>query len=165
MNDSFICGCCEQFFPILHQHTHHKVPQAIGGTDHKENLIDLCPGCHNTIHNAAYKLLSRKISHGKIIDSIALIYKDNRKAQRICLELAIKVRDSLLKSQEEGVDPNHLVNVCTILRKKHKDLLYIHCKESRVSQERYLRSLILRDLSPRFPGKITTDDLLPIKRA
>lgn len=146
----FNCGCCTNLFPNIHKHTHHKVPKAAGGPDTKSNLIDLCPSCHDMLHNLAWKLSSKAHSQAQALDSLNILYPDNSEARKICLDLAIKVRDATIISRERGLQPDHLVNVVTVLRKQHKDLMALRCKEYKVSQEEYIRALILRDLKNKF---------------
>jgi hypothetical protein len=85
-----------------------------------------------------------------VVDALALIYPNNLKAQRVCLELAINVRDAIIRSREEGNPADHLYPISTALLKTHKDHLILRCKELRLSQEEYLRLLILRDIKTRF---------------
>lgn len=39
---------------------HHVIPRSKGGTNHKSNLIYLCPNCHRNIHAGELKL-DRKV--------------------------------------------------------------------------------------------------------
>lgn len=32
-------------------YSHHITPRKYGGTDNKENLVDLCGGCHGVVHS------------------------------------------------------------------------------------------------------------------
>jgi hypothetical protein len=146
----FRCGCCDEIFPDIHLHTHHKVPQALGGTDEPSNLIDLCPGCHDTLHNVAYKLMNRNYSVVSVLDSVKLVYKENARAIKICTELAIKVRDSMVLSREKGKSPDQLVQLSLTLRKRHKDLLALRAQELHLSQEDYIRVIVLKDLVSRY---------------
>lgn len=140
----FVCGCCGESYPTLHRHIHHKIPRAVGGPDTPDNLISLCPGCHDAIHSIATKLLSKKTSPGRIQDQIELIYKDNIHAQKMCLMLAQKIRDALVITREKGLDPDHLVPIATVLRKEDKDYLTLFCREHAISQDDLLRSLVLQ---------------------
>jgi hypothetical protein len=149
----FQCGCCGETLPRMHMHTHHKIPRSVGGPDTRENLIDLCPGCHDALHNAAYKMLKKGVSHGQVVDALTIIYKENRKALDLCLKLATNVRDAMIKSAEAGIDPDQLVNVTTTLRKRYKDLLALKCKEMRISQDDYVRYVILHDLARSFAAE------------
>ena len=151
-NQAFTCGCCSEIYPVLHKHTHHKTPRALGGKDTLDNLIDLCPGCHDALHNVAYKLVSKQHGQAKVIDSLTLIYKDNARAKEVCLDLATQVRNAMIVGKERGKEPNDLVNLGTVLRKQHKTLVEMRCRELKVSQEAYLRGLVLADVGKRFQG-------------
>jgi len=131
-------------------HIHHRIPRANGGSDADSNLCALCPGCHDALHNAAHKLLNKKYNISAVVDALALIYPNNLRAQRICLELAIHVRDAIIRSREEGNPADHLYPLSTALLKSHKDHLVLRCKEMNLSQEEYLRLLVLRDIKTRF---------------
>jgi hypothetical protein len=146
----FNCGCCGILYPTLHQHTHHKIPQSTGGLDTPDNLIELCPGCHDTLHNIAHKLMSKKTPVGQVTDALQIIYKDNLNAQKMCMELAVHVRNAMINRKEKGLSPNQLVSVSTTIRKKYKDMLIVRCKELNRSQDDYIRDLLLKDLSKRF---------------
>lgn len=146
----FRCGCCDEAFPDMHRHVHHKTPQALGGTDAPSNLIELCPGCHDTLHNVAYKLMNQKYSVVSVLDSIKLVYKENVRAIPICTDLALKVRDAMVRSREVGKAPDQIVQLGVTLRKRHKDLLTLRARELHLSQEDYVRTLILKDLAQRF---------------
>lgn len=146
----FNCECCAEVFPDIHQHTHHRVPRSLGGSDLPSNLCHLCPGCHDTLHNIAYKLLNKKFSEAGVLDNLAIIYKDNKKAQTKCFELAIFVRNATIKERETGKNPDSLCNITTVLRKTHKDYMTIRCREMSLSQEEYLRQLVLQDIRRRF---------------
>lgn len=144
---TFRCGCCGTVGSTLSMHTHHKTPEALGGTDHPENLIDLCPNCHDALHNAAYKLVNPKHSDSKVKDQLLIIYKDNLRAAQTCWELALKVRDAMLRSVDEGANLNSLVSVGCTLRMEHKMDLARIAKEHGVSQESFVRTLLLKEIS------------------
>lgn len=144
---SYRCGCCGEIGSKLSMHTHHKKPQALGGTDHPSNLVDLCPNCHDALHNAAYKLANPKFSDSKVKDQIAIIYKDNLRAAQTCWNLALLVRDAMLSSVDEGVDTNALINVSTVLRMEHKMDIARIAKEHGISQEAFVRTVLLREIA------------------
>ena len=148
--DIFVCNCCDTKYPTLHKHTHHKVPKALGGKDTPDNLIEICPKCHDTLHAIAHRLLNKGVSLAQITDSLALIYVSNKKAQATCLELAINVRNAQIQTKENGLSPNHLISIGTILRKYYKPLIMHRSQELRLSQDSYIRMLILQDLAKRF---------------
>ena len=151
----FSCGCCNKTFPTLHKHTHHKNPKALGGKDTIGNLVDLCPSCHDAAHAIAYRMLSRKSSMTQILDAIALIYPDNKKAQEVCLDLSLLIRNASIENQEKDLGPNHLVNIGTVIRKYFKPLIAQRVSEMATSQEGYVRGLILTDLAKRFNLKLS----------
>lgn len=146
----FSCGCCEKTYPTLHRHIHHRMPRALGGKDTPDNLISICPGCHDTLHSIAYRMLSKNVSMIQIVDSLALIFVGNKKAQNTCLELAVNVRNAQIEVKEKGLGPNHLISIGTILRKYFKPLIINRYRELHLTQESYIRMLILQDLCKRF---------------
>jgi len=89
-------------------------------------------------------------SHSQLIDSLALIFVDNKKAQDTCFQLAINVRNAQILSQEKGLGPNHIINIGTSLRKFFKPLITNRARELKLSQESYLRMLIFNDITKRF---------------
>lgn len=150
----FICECCDKKLPTIHKNTHHKIPKSLGGKDTQDNLIDICPNCHDALHAIAHRMMSKKASSTQIIDSIALIYPGNDKAQRMCLELATWVRNAMIGAKENGMDPNHLITIGTTLRNYYKPLIQNRYRELNTTQEAYIRGLILADLAKRFNLKI-----------
>jgi hypothetical protein len=146
----FFCGCCSIKYPTLHRHVHHKKPRALGGKDTEDNLIEICPSCHDTIHAIAKRMMSKNVSPTQIIDSLALIYINNKKAQETCLELATNIRNAQIQAQEKGLGPNHMILIGTTLRQYYKPLIMNRATELNISQENYFRMLILQDLSKRF---------------
>jgi hypothetical protein len=91
-------------------------------------------------------MLSRKSSASQIMDNLQIVYKENGKAIQECVKLAQLVRDSILSTKEKGHDQSQLMLINTILLKKHKDMLFVKCRELNISQEEYLRQLVFRDL-------------------
>jgi len=148
--DIFVCGCCSNKFPTIHKNAHHKTPRALGGKDTKDNLIELCPSCHDALHAIAYKMLSKKTSQTQIVDSLALIFSGNVNAQNICMDLALKVRNAQIHAKEEGLSQNHLIQLSLTLRKYFKPLIMNRYRELKLTQESYIRMLILNDLTKRF---------------
>lgn len=147
MSGIFNCGCCGELFPEVHRNIHHKIPDAAEGPDSKDNLIELCPGCHDALHNLAYKLMSRTASNAQAYDQLNIIFKQNRKAIDICIDLAHKVRDAMINKREKGIqDPTYPVQLNTVLQHQHKELLALVCKDMKISQDAFVRSIILKEL-------------------
>ena len=80
---------------------------------------------------------------------MSIHYNGDERAISNCLVLAKRVRDAMVVERERGLNPDQLVNIQTTLRKKHKDIVAVHCKDRGISQEEYLRGLIIRDLLQR----------------
>jgi hypothetical protein len=150
----FVCWCCAQPFPDIYRNVHHRIPESLGGKSSVDNLVDLCAGCHDALHAVAQKMLNKRISPGQISDFLGLIFKNEQAAAKKCYELASFVREAYLKTGETGLSENHLVSIQTVLRKIHKDLVSIRCRETGVTQEQYLRHLILLDLKTKYPNMI-----------
>lgn len=157
----FTCGCCRETMPEMFKHVHHKIPRSVGGPDTTDNLIELCPGCHDALHAVANKMLSKK-SMSMVADQIQMLFPNNIKAQSNCMELASIVRDSTIRHREtnNNTQVNKHVVLNVTLKKKHKDLIALKCKELGVSQDSYVRCLILQHLKLLFPGAITQQDIL-----
>lgn len=149
----FNCYCCGEMFPDMYRNVHHKIPDAAEGADSIDNLCELCPGCHDALHNLAYKLLSKSASNAQAYDQLNVIFKENPKAKEICKDLAHKVRDAMVKKKEQGIqDPTYPVQLNTTLQHQHKQLLSLICKEMKISQDSFVRGVILKELE-RISGK------------
>lgn len=86
---------------IAATHDHHVVPQAAGGAYGPE--VELCPTCHNMVHNAAH-LLSR----GKSADVQLAHLNDEARARASFLAQAIVVAEI---NRKDGENPNPLLSV------------------------------------------------------
>jgi hypothetical protein len=95
-------------------------------------------------------MVSRKFSQAKIMDTLQILYKTNAKAQKMCLELATRVRDAVIKSREEGLGPNQMVTISAALPKAVKDLATVRARDMLLTQEAYIKSLILGDLVRKY---------------
>lgn len=151
----FKCDVCLDSFPNIHLHVHHKIPKSLGGTDNASNLANLCPQCHDLLHNVAYKLNSRKVSETMLEDMVAVVYDRDLNKIRRCFELAKLVRDELVKSKESIKDPNDYAEITIKLRLKHKRLIHEWAKSCNISLERFIRSILLKSISDKY--SITID--------
>lgn len=156
--DLFICGCCQKPTPTINRNTHHKTPRHLGGKDIQSNLIELCPSCHDGLHAISHRMLSRQASNNQILDAIALMYPDNIKARAICLELALQVRNATITSKEKGFDKDRLLAIGTTIRMYYKPLIMDRIRELNISQESYLRGLVLTDIAKRFNLNISLSE-------
>jgi hypothetical protein len=130
----------------------------LGGKDTLDNLIEICPNCHDALHAIAHKLKDKKTSRAQIMDSLALIYPDNKKAQDVCLELALNVRNAMIDAAERGLGPHHLISISTVIRNYYKPMITHRVRELNISQEAYIRGLILSDIAKRFNLNISLSE-------
>lgn len=154
-NFTFKCDICDDIFPNLHRHVHHKVPQSLGGTDDPSNLAELCPQCHDLLHSVAYKLVSKKVSLTMLEDQVGIVYDRNQEKMRKSFALAYLVRDEIIKSKETERDPNEFTEITVKIRIKHKKLIHDWAKSCNLSLERFVRSLLLKAVSDKY--SITID--------
>lgn len=148
----FTCGCCRKSSPNINRHIHHVLPRALGGSDDKSNLIELCSECHNMLHAIAHKLVSKKSSVGRIQDALSIAFQGNQIAIATCLKLASNVREAMIKADEQGTDENQEVAISTIVKKKVKDLIFLRCKELGIPMNKYLKQLVISDLIKKYPN-------------
>lgn len=85
--DTFACDCCGKIYPRISMHEHHKIKQADGGKDTRENIAILDAHCHHALHQieAAIKNEKKRLH---VPDLLRLLYPDNAKAREMCLYLA-----------------------------------------------------------------------------
>lgn len=150
MNFIFKCSICEEDFPSIHRHVHHKIPKSLGGTDDKSNLSELCPQCHDLLHNVAYKMVSKKVSYVNLEDMVKVVYNGNLNAVLKCLEYASLVRDEIIKSKETEKNVNDFTEISLKIKVKHKNLLHKWSKNTNISLERLIRSIILKAISDKY---------------
>jgi len=146
---TFKCYSCHEEFPSIHKHVHHKVPQSLGGKDTLDNLVSLCPQCHDLLHNIAYKLVSKKHSISFLEDMVRMVLRDNNSVKR-CMELAFLVRDEIIQQKESEKDPNDFADLYIRMRYKHKKKLHEWAKSTKISLEDLTRNILLRALSDKF---------------
>ena len=54
----FTCAICKKSYDDAFKNEHHRIPQAFGGDDSPTNKINLCAGCHQTLHRLAEHYLN-----------------------------------------------------------------------------------------------------------
>jgi hypothetical protein len=156
--NTFNCTICRETFPAdVHMHEHHIVPRSVGGTDHPSNIAFLCPGCHDALHRVAYKLVSKDVRVSEIDDFLMVIYKDVA-AAKMCLEFAKKVAAEIIAIRERGGDPDDLVPISTMLRRRDKDRVAALCREQGMSMETCLRFLIIKHLLGKYGVKPAAEE-------
>lgn len=83
----FNCYLCEEDYPEELKNEHHKKPQSAGGKDCDK--IDLCAGCHQTLHAIA-KMLKNPKKSGYVDETVELYYPNQDHAKK-CRELAFLI--------------------------------------------------------------------------
>lgn len=126
----------------MHRHMHHIKPKSLGGGDHPSNLAQLCPGCHDALHNAAYRLANKKYSDNKVRDELMIIYKDKKIAQR-CYRFSVYVRDAMISSSEEEKEDEDIMSASFTITWGLKKILAREAKANRISQDEYIRLVLL----------------------
>lgn len=151
----FQCYGCRKQFPNIHQHIHHKIPRTLGGKDTPDNLLNLCPQCHDLLHNVAYKMMNKKYTMTTLLDMVKLTYDGDQGSVNRCMELASLVRDEMLKNKESGKSTTEFVEQTITIRSKHKQLLTEWAKSTNTSLESLTRRILLKAISDR--SNITID--------
>lgn len=146
---TFQCWACQQTNPSIHKHEHHRIPKSLGGRDTPDNLLRLCPTCHDLLHNVAYKLARPGYSTVLLEDMVKIIYDDQGTIKRI-FELATYVRDEIIKQRETGKKLVDFVEISVVLRQEYKAMLHDLAKSQQVSLEALLRTILLRAVSQQF---------------
>jgi hypothetical protein len=82
-------------------HEHHKKPRAAGGDDSKDNLVWLCPSCHDNMHRIATMLLS---GNREKADSLAHNGYKNVRARRRLFELSEYVAAAMQRKRDGEED-------------------------------------------------------------
>jgi len=69
-------------------HEHHKIKQADGGKDTRENIAVLDAHCHHALHQIESALKNEK-KRLHVPDMLRLLYPEDAKAREFCLYLAM----------------------------------------------------------------------------
>ena len=85
--DMFKCEICGKIFPRIAMHEHHKIKQAVGGSDDRQNIAIIDSNCHTSLHQIEMALRN-EAKRLLIPDLLRQMYPENLKAQQTCLYLA-----------------------------------------------------------------------------
>jgi len=106
------CYVCQETTPV--GHSHHKDPQALGGSD--LDRVNLCPNCHQLIHTAAHKILKSPESADNLI---SMKFPLNSPKYKRCVELVSRVAKKM--QEPDKVDTKRVIlnlPVATIIKLK-----------------------------------------------
>lgn len=117
------CHVCVTSVPREFAHEHHERPQAAGGTD--EDIIFLCSGCHNNVHQIANMLMGPKAGQAEATIKSFSLYAASLHSQRRCMQLAMEVVKwlQLKRAGQLKSDENEDVEVVMFLPLKIRNAL------------------------------------------
>lgn len=149
------CDICGTFLTTLNKHTHHITPRSMGGKDDKDNLIDICSGCHDLLHRVAYTMMSRKASPSKVRDTVTMILGNDDRAFNKLVKYASQVRDAaIFEKTNKEQDDSRMLSISSSLTAKHKKLMVLFCKDNKLSQENFVRHAVIEILKKAYPGLV-----------
>jgi hypothetical protein len=131
------CGACWETYSEDLLETHHKVPQYLNGSDDPENLVDICPICHTSIHKVVGML---KKNPGKASAFLYENYGDDQRIHTLIIQLA-----KVIIYEEENSPDKDYVNVFLKVPKETHRVLSDLSKLSKINMHDYIISLIDRE--------------------
>lgn len=158
----FICSICGNSFDDAFLNEHHKIPQAFGGGDTRDNKRKLCAGCHQTLHRLAEHYLNPHKSG--LVKDLATKYcfencSNPSKSLPILLDLAKCAYEYELKINRGQLKLNPWSEkvVSMVIPLKFKSYFEQVCKRRVVynkkgSMQSVLEDYILRSVMKEFPN-------------
>lgn len=148
----FTCYICENTAPIDFVNKHHKVPKAVGGRDTPDNLVNLCPGCHQNMHVVARMMRNPK-RVGEVKTALNAMFP-GPKTQQKCIELAhLVLRGKVMASAERGEpDTEREIKIGLILKKSYRDALQLIARDRKLSMANYSRKIMEEHIRKVFPN-------------
>ncbi len=130
---------------------HHKVPKSLGGTDAKDNLVELCPGCHQEMHVIARMMRNPKRA-GEVRTALQLAFPGPH-AQSRCVELAqLECRSKVLNRQKVEADEEREIGVGLKLKRPYRDALQLIARDRKMSMANYARKIMEEHIRSVFPN-------------
>ena len=130
---------------------HHKVPKSLGGRDTRDNLIELCPGCHQEMHVIARMMRNPK-RVGEVRTALQIAFP-GPVAQQRCVELAqLECRSKVLRRAEVEADPDREIGVGLKLKRPYRDALQLIARDRKLSMANYTRKIIEEHVRSVFPN-------------
>lgn len=148
----FTCYICDTKAPIDFVNKHHKVPKSVGGRDTPDNLIELCPGCHQNMHVIARMMRNPK-RVGEVKTALNTMFPGPKVQQR-CMELAhLVIKGKVMASSDrEAPDPDKDVKIGLTLRKSYRDALQLMARDRKMSMADYSRKIMEAHIRSVFPN-------------
>lgn len=153
--DIFTCNSCLKTYDGIIKNVHHIHPVEYGGSpDDPKNKVDLCAGCHQTIHYLAYKH-----AKGGAIQQTVMRYftslgcPEVKKSFDNMTQYIFTVSKYYILVEQGVIHVDTSKRVSLHLSQATKELLKISAKNcGMMGMERYLQTLILTELKRQFPG-------------
>lgn len=98
---AYNCHICNEPVPLTLEVSHHKIPQAYGGTD-GANEVDVCTRCHDVLHRVSV-MLRNPAKSGLVKDTLTTVYNNNRAINTV-IELAAIINKYALAKKEFQLD-------------------------------------------------------------
>lgn len=147
----FTCYICSAEKPLDFVNKHHKVPKSLGGRDTRDNLIELCPGCHQEMHVIARMMRNPK-RVGEVRTALQTTFP-GPVAQSRCVELAqLECRSKVLKRAEVDADVEREIAVGLKLKKPYRDALQLIARDRKMSMANYARKIMEGHIKSVFPN-------------
>jgi transcription initiation factor IIE alpha subunit len=132
------CYICNKELPQAFKHTHHILPQAVGG---KEGAtVDLCSGCHNNLHRIIEIIMNKDSIQAK--DIANQYYMDSNVVERI-LDLAQIAVKQILQYDKNPTDDSPVEIHFTYHEKQR---IQIAAQDQNLSMQKFVHDLIINYL-------------------
>ncbi len=130
---------------------HHKVPKSLGGKNTPDNLVKLCPGCHQSMHTIARMMRNPK-RVGEVRTALQITFPGPQ-AQTRCVELAqLECRSRALKRAEVEADTEREIGVGLKLKRPYRDALQLIARDRKLSMANYTRKIMEEHIRSVFPN-------------
>ncbi len=147
----FTCYICETQAPIDFVNEHHKVPKSLGGRDTKDNLVQLCAGCHQNMHTIARMMRNPKRA-GEVRSSLHVMFPGGKEQQR-CVELAnLVIRSQVTKREQAETDEEREIRVNLKLTRPYRDALQLIARDRKLSMADYARKIMEGHIRSVYPN-------------
>lgn len=147
----FVCYICQAEMPMDFVNKHHKVPKSLGGSDSRDNLVELCSGCHQDMHVLARMMRNPK-RVGEVRSSLQQMHPSGG-AQSRCLELAkLVIESQLLEKEQVAADMSREIRIGLKLKRPYRDALQLLARDRGLSMADYTRKIMEGHIRSVYPS-------------
>jgi hypothetical protein len=123
----------------------------MGGTDAPDNLVKLCPGCHQEMHAVARMMRNPK-RVGEVKTALNMAFPGPQ-AQARCVELAqLECRSKILNRAAVEADTEREIGVALKLKKPYRDALQLIARDRKLSMANYSRKIMEEHIRSVYPN-------------